>query len=107
MIELGYVSDHDQYGVHDGRRLARQLIADAYKLLIPYGRACPLCVDGLFAALSAQAIETIRKDGMQSIVLWDAKPGLDKPTASAAHLRTALAQTAELLVAVPKHEHRS
>jgi hypothetical protein len=106
MIELGYVSDHDEYGVHDGRKLARQLIADAYKMLIPYA-ACPQCADALFAAISGQAIEAIRRDGMQSIVLWDRKPGLEKPTAAAAHLRSAQAHTAELLVAMPKHEHRS
>ena len=42
MIELGYVSDRDEYGVHDGRKIARQLIADAYRMLIPYASACPL-----------------------------------------------------------------
>jgi hypothetical protein len=107
MIELGYVSEHDEYGIHDGRKLARQLIADAYKMLIPYANACPHCAEDLFAAVSGQAIEAIRREGMQSIVLWDRKPGLDKPTATAAHLRSAQAHTAELLVAMPKHEHRS
>ena len=30
MIELGYDSAPDEFGIHDGRQLARQLIADAY-----------------------------------------------------------------------------
>lgn len=107
MIELGYVSDRDEYGVHDGRDLARQLITDAYKLLVPYVNACPECAEGLLAAIAKQVTEAVRKDGMPSIVLWDTRPGLDKPTAAAAHLRKAGARTSELLAAMPKHEHRT
>ena len=47
MIELGYDSDPDEFGIHDGRQLARQLIADAYRLLIPYVNACPICAADL------------------------------------------------------------
>ena len=107
MIELGYDSDPDEYGVHDGRAVARQLIADAYRLLIPYANACPDCAENLLGAISAQVVAAIRKNGMPSIVLWDTRPGLDKPAAAAAHLRLAGARTGELLAAMPKHEHHS
>jgi hypothetical protein len=107
VIELGYISERDEYGVHDGRELARQLIADAYRLLVPYVNACPVCADNLFLAISSQVADKLRKDGMPSIVLWDTRPGLDKPTASAAHLRAAGARTGELMVAMPKHENHS
>jgi hypothetical protein len=107
VIELGYVSDRDEYGIHDGRDLARQLIADAYKLLVPYVNACPVCADNLFTAIAGQVTEAVRREGMPSIVLWDTRPGLDKPTAAAAHLRAAGARTSELLARMPKHEHRS
>jgi hypothetical protein len=107
MIELGYISDADEYGIHDGRDLARQLVADAYRLLIPYVNACPACAANLLAAVSTQVAETVRKDGMTSIVLWDQRPSLDKPTAAAAHLRATGARTGELLAAMPKHEHHA
>lgn len=107
MIELGFVSDRDEYGVHDGRELARQLIADAYKLLVPYANACPECTDSLFAAIARQVSQSVQQQGMPSIVLWDTRPGLDKPTATAAHLRAAAARTGELMTGMPKHEHRS
>ncbi len=105
MIELGYVSDPDEFGVHDGCALARQLIADAYRLLIPYGGGCPDCSDELLRALAAQVSAEVRKDGMASIVFSDSRRGLDKAAASAAHLRGAQARTAELLQQAPAHEH--
>ncbi len=107
MIELGYASEPDEYGIHDGRELARQLIADAYKLLIPYANACSDCTDSLFSAVAGKVMQSERQKGMSAIVLWDRKPALDKPTAAAAHLREAGARTAELLAGMPKHEHRS
>jgi hypothetical protein len=106
MIELGYDSEPDEYGIHDGRDLARQLVADAYRLLIPYANACPDCAGALLGVICAQVAEAVRKDGMPSIVLWDARRGLDKPTAAALHVRTGGARTAELLAAAPRHEHR-
>jgi hypothetical protein len=107
MIELGYVSDPDEYGIHDGRDLARQLVADAYRLLIPYVNDCPTCAADLLKVIADQVAETVRRDGMRSIVLWDTRPSLDKPTASAAHLRATAARTGELLAGTPRHEHRS
>jgi hypothetical protein len=107
MIELGYDSKPDEYGIHDGRDLARQLIADAYKLLIPYGRGCSDCTDHLFSAVARQAMQEARQQGMPSIVLWDRRPGIDKPTAAAAHVRKTAARTGELLATGPRHEHGS
>jgi hypothetical protein len=107
MIELGYDSEPDEYGIHDGRDLARQLVADAYRLLIPYVNACPACAGGLLGVICAQVAEAVRKDGMPSIVLWDARRGLDKPTAAAAHVRATGARTGEMLAGMPTHEHRT
>ncbi len=105
MIELGYDSEPDEYGVHDGCALARQLVADAYRLLIPYAAGCPDCTDELLRVLSAQIGADVRKDGMTSIVFSDSRRGLDKAAASAAHLRKAQAHTAELLQKAPPHTH--
>jgi hypothetical protein len=107
MIELGYDSHPDEYGIHDGRELARQLVADAYRLLIPYVNACPACAGSLLTVICSQVTEAVHKDGMPSIVFWDTRPSLDKPTAASAHLREAGARTGELLAAMPKHEHRT
>ena len=107
MIDLGYDSRPDEYGIHDGRELARQLVADAYRLLIPYVNACPDCAGSLLTAICDQVADAVRQDGMRSIVFWESRPSLDKPTAAAAHLRRAGARTGELLAAMPKHEHRS
>lgn len=107
MIELGYVSDPDEFGIHDGRDLARQLVADAYRLLIPYVNACPDCAANLLAVISGQVAESVRKEGMASIVLWDQRPNLDKPAAGSAHLRATGARTAELMAAAPRHEHHA
>jgi hypothetical protein len=107
MIELGYDSDPDEYGIHDGRELARQLVADAYRLLIPYVNACPDCTGNLLTAICNQVADAVRRDGMPSIVLWDRRPNLDKPTAAAAHARATAARTGEMLATMPKHEHRS
>ena len=89
-----------------GANSPARLLADAYRLLVPYVNACPTCTDDLLKAIAAQVTEEVRKTGMTSIVLWDTKPSLDKSTAVAAHLRVASARTAELLVGVPRHEHR-
>jgi hypothetical protein len=97
MIELGYDSDPDEFGVHDGCALARQLIGDAYRLIIPYAGGCPERSDALLAALAAQVAAEVRRSGMASIVFSDSRRGLDKAAASAAHLRAAQARTAELL----------
>ena len=105
MIELGYDSEADEYGVHDGVKLARQLVADAYRLLIPYGNACPTCVDELMRAVSAEVAKEIGRTGMTSIVLSDSRRGLDKAAASAAHLRAAQARVAEVLRGVALHDH--
>jgi hypothetical protein len=105
MIELGYDSVPDEFGIHDGRRLARQLVADAYRLLIPYANACPTCTADLLQVISAQVASEVGEKGMTSIVFWDARRGLDKAAAAASHLRMAHARTAEMLVGTPKHEH--
>jgi hypothetical protein len=105
MIELGYESDPDEFGIHDGRKLARQLIADAYRLLIPYVNACPTCAEELLRALSGQVAKEVGEKGMTSIVFWDAQRGLDKASATATHLRNAHARTAEMLVGAAAHEH--
>jgi hypothetical protein len=105
MIELGYESNPDEFGVHDGRKLARQLIADAYRLLIPYANACPTCAEELLRTLSGQVAKEVSEKGMTSIVFWDAQRGLDKASAAATHLRNAQARTAEMLVGATPHEH--
>jgi len=41
-LEFTIRVEPDEHGVFDGRELARQLIGNAYRLLVPYVRACPL-----------------------------------------------------------------
>ena len=67
MIELGYDGEADEWGVHDGVRLARQLVADAYRLLIPYAGACPDCTDELLRAIAGQVRPEVRRAGMTTI----------------------------------------
>ena len=105
MIELGYDSEPDEWGVHDGVRLARQLVADAYRMLIPYAGACPDCTDELLRAVATQVGAEVRRAGMTAIVLSDNRRGIDKAAASAAHLRQAQARTAEMLQKAPAHQH--
>jgi hypothetical protein len=51
-LEFTYHVEPDENGVFDGRELARQLIGNAYRLLVPYVKACPACTDSLFSAIA-------------------------------------------------------
>ena len=61
-LEFTYAVTPDEHGAVDGRDLARQLIGNAYRLLVPYVAACPACADNLFTAIANQTIEAIHDD---------------------------------------------
>ena len=61
-LELTYTVEPDEHGVIDGRDLARQMIGNAYRLLVPYVSACPACADNLFTAIANQALDAMHED---------------------------------------------
>jgi len=58
-IQLDFTITPDENGVFDGRDLARGLVQTAYRLLVPYTRACPACTDAMFSAVANDGISEI------------------------------------------------
>jgi hypothetical protein len=58
-LQLEFTISPDEDGVFDGRDLARGLVQAAYRLLVPYTKACPACTDALFSAVANDAISEI------------------------------------------------
>jgi hypothetical protein len=58
-LQLDFAITPDENGVFDGRDLARGLVQTAYRLLVPYTRACPACTDAMFSAVANDAISEI------------------------------------------------
>jgi len=61
----------DEHGVFDGREMARQLIGNAYRVLVPYVSGCPACTDNLFGVIANRTIEEIHQPTTRKA----AKPG--------------------------------
>jgi hypothetical protein len=57
-LEFTIRVEPDENGVFDGREMARQLIGNAYRLLVPYVSACPACSDNLFSAIANRTSES-------------------------------------------------
>ena len=56
LMQLEYTIYKDEYGIFDGRDLARDLINDAVKLLLPYAKGCPACTDDLFSVIANEVL---------------------------------------------------
>jgi hypothetical protein len=64
-LEFTYRVEPDEHGVCDGRELARQMIGNAYRLLVPYVNACPACADKLFGVIANRTIEELHQDARE------------------------------------------
>ena len=101
-LEFTYKVDPDEHGIYDGRELARQLVATAYRLLVPYVNACPACADTLFGVVANATIEELHEQGRERGQLEEAlmcilPHGAEWEAAEKAHFAAASAETARLL----------
>ena len=100
-LQFDYEAALDEDGIYDGRALARELIADADKLLVPYGDGCRSCVDDLFMALVNEEIagiyaEAARSGHVPNVILGSAN-GSDLDKRMARHKERTKAVTTMLL----------
>ena len=95
-VRLEFAALEDRHGIIDGLTLARAMIAEAHKLLVPYaGPDAPS--SEIFEILMGQAFTDNLADGMPSIVI-PAKHGLpDYEKRGRAHLVDARDRVAALL----------
>ena len=103
-LELRYKIEPDAHGVFDGRELARALIANAYRLLMPYVNGCPACSDNLFTVIANETIAEIHEDEDTGIVMAAGASAAQK----AAHFEEAKDETKELLARAGEfggHDH--
>ncbi len=82
--------------------MAKQLINDAYKLLVPYAKACPACSDHLFTAVVDEVLNDIHgeaeeKDSLSALALYLIESGEEKKRAMEKHLERHQARTVQLL----------
>ena len=88
-------------GVVDGRELAAEMLSDAWRLLLPYVKGCPACVENMLVSLAAREIGKVIggeewKTKDPSIRFWD-KNVTDREAAFRAHLERTAGATATLL----------
>lgn len=88
-------------GVVDGRKLAAQMVVDAWRLLLPYVKGCPGCAENMLGTLAAREIEKVvtGKDWKAkdpSIRFWG-KDIRDREAAFKAHLERTATDSAALL----------
>src|SRR5690606_27286551 len=67
-VRLEFTALEDRHGIIDGLALARALIAEAHKLLVPYAGPDAPCGE-IFEILMGQAFTDNLADGMPSIVM--------------------------------------
>jgi hypothetical protein len=100
-LEFTYHVEPDENGVFDGRELARQLIGNAYRLLVPYVKACPACADALFSVIANRTIEELhqeaREKGSMGGFSMSARTGDERQPGVDAHLEAATPATIDLL----------
>jgi hypothetical protein len=101
-LEFTIRVEPDEHGVFDGREMARQLIGNAYRLLVPYVKACPACSDNLFSAIANKTIEDIhqadREDGKGLAgSIMSTRTGEERAAGEKAHFEEATAATIQLL----------
>jgi len=112
-LELTYTVEPDEHGVIDGRDLARQMIGNAYRLLVPYVSACPACADNLFTAIANQALDAMHEDarakGKLAGFFYSVRPpGPERDEGEKAHLAAARDKTVALLLkatGAEPHQH--
>jgi hypothetical protein len=112
-LEFTIRVEPDEHGVFDGREMVRQLIGNAYRLLVPYVKACPACSDNLFSAIANRTIEEIHQDarekgGRLAGSIMSARTGKERAAGEKAHFEAATAATLELLreaTGAEPHEH--
>jgi hypothetical protein len=61
-IQIQFTTRPDATGVVSGMELAREMIADAYRLLAPYAGVCPACADDLFTYIANEEIENLHAE---------------------------------------------
>jgi hypothetical protein len=93
-MKLSYDIEPDENGVFDGRTIARELIRDAYMMLIPYVGGCPDCTDELFSIIANEEINTVQQFGMMGVVM---SAGEENAEGVQKHLRAAQEETEALL----------
>ena len=109
-LEFSFQVEPDADGVYDGRDLARQMIAAAFRVLTPYVDGCPACSDRLFTRLANDVLATLHEEGARAGTLEMAlfatgTPGsAERQRREAAHLENATARTSDLLGQAP-HDH--
>lgn len=110
-LEFTIRVEPDEHGVFDGREMARQLIGNAYRLLVPYVNACPACTDNLFGVIANCTIEEIhqadREEGRLAGSIMSTRTGEERTAGEKAHLEAATAATMQLLreAGAAAHEH--
>jgi hypothetical protein len=110
MIELSYDIDADENGMFDGRKLARQLIGDAFRLLVPYVHSCPGCTDALFTVIANDIMgelhEQSRESGqLQGFMFCTEEDPAKRAEIEKVHLAAASAETARLLKQAAEQTH--
>lgn len=93
VLQFDYEAAPDEDGIYDGRTLARELIADAYKLLVPYGDGCRSCVDDLFMALVNEEIAGIYAEAEREGFVPNIILGRDEAEALEARMQRHKART--------------
>lgn len=64
-LDIGFDVNTDDEEVVDGISLAKAMIENGYRFLIPYVKGCPACADTLFSAFANQAIEEIHRENLE------------------------------------------
>jgi hypothetical protein len=104
----------DEHGVFDGREMARQLIGNAYRVLVPYVSGCPACTDNLFGVIANRTIEEIHQadhaEGGKTrldVQIMSTRTGEARAAGEKAHFQAASADIARLLreAGAQQHEH--
>jgi hypothetical protein len=111
MLQIHLDIEPDEHGVFDGRDMAAQLIAQAYRLLVPYVDGCEACSDALFGSIANLVIEEAHEEARQSGgelpggMYATGEAGDEKDARKAAHLHATQERTAELLGVELDHHH--
>ena len=95
-------AEPDEFGICDGRDLARVLIAHAFSLIVPYARGCPDCANMLFCAIANETMAELHEEAQEEGGLLCALfsihvPGPQRSRLYAAHLEVSTPETLRLL----------
>lgn len=101
MVEIRFNVEQDENGVFSGLDLAREMIADAYRLLAAYVDGCPACADDLFTVLANQEMLALhgQRDGTGEVPTLFLAAGSDegKEQAVRQHVQATRAEVDALL----------